>query len=109
VQLVGKAHSSPDETVRKLFLEQFTGIVQRFIPALQRTLPGIPSDEITMRFHFAVGAMAYTLAWSSRIMTTHDGSPMRLEMDTLLDRLVRFSAAGMRAPIPEYHPYGERP
>jgi AcrR family transcriptional regulator len=99
VQFVGRAHSEANPDVQKMFQELFSTIVNRFLPAFQRALPDIPPDEIPLKAYFMIGAMAHTMAWHKKLAFVHNDPMTTLDADVLLDRLVSFSAAGMRAPV----------
>jgi hypothetical protein len=111
MRLAGRAHSNPDERVRALFMDLFMEIRQRFISALQRALPGIPAEDVFWRFFFVIGAMAHTLVWSPMIEMSHlkrqDAGEARrdaTDVEAVLERLVTFAAAGLRAPLPRLEP-----
>jgi AcrR family transcriptional regulator len=83
--------------VRKAFGET----VVRFEQAIARAMPGLGSEEIEWRLHMTIAVMLFTV-FAPRIRP--DGSD-RYEWDRdheeATERLVRFLAAGMRAPMRE--------
>jgi AcrR family transcriptional regulator len=107
MRLAGRAHSNPDERVRTLFMDLFQEIRQRFISAFQRALPESPPEEVFWRFFFVIGAMAHTLVWGPMIEMIYYGRKDATDIEAVLERLVTFAAAGMRAPMPVLEP-GDR-
>lgn len=99
VHFVGRAHSEANPEVQKIFQDLFSTVVQRFFPAFRRALPDIPHEEIVLKAYFVIGAMAHTMAWHKKLAFIHNDPMTTLDADILLDRLVSFSAAGMRAPV----------
>ncbi len=96
-RLIGRLHAEGD-LPHKIMVSKFGPIVQVFHAALQESLPGLPSQELWWRIHFAVGAMAHTLRWSQQMeMIPGDQSPPP-ETDVTLGRLIAFLSAGFRVP-----------
>lgn len=103
MRIVGQAHTDPDRSVRSAFMAQFKKIRERFIPACREALPDLPPEELEIRFYFVVGAMAHTLAWSKMASGLPEFKVFDMGVNELLDRLVGFAAAGMRAPVPVHN------
>jgi len=100
MQLVGRSHSEPDARVHALFFGMFREVIDRFLPALEHALPHLARDEIVLRFHFVVGAMAHSLLWARRPQGIYGDRVDAVEFDAegLLEALVRFAVAGLGAP-----------
>ena len=97
MQLVGRTHSDTNDEIRACLIEQIRVVAARLIAALQTALPELPPGVFSSRVHFFVGAMAHTLAFCR-----HDDMPLASslpEPDAILDNLVDFSVAGLRAPV----------
>ena len=96
-RMVWRAFSEPDEEVRQMVVEQFAQVKERFIAALARVLPGLPQDDLYWKFHFTVGAMVHT-AGLGHILPIVSGGVCRIDdADEIIDRLVSFTAAGLRS------------
>jgi AcrR family transcriptional regulator len=67
---------------------------RRFIGALGRAVPHLATDELLLRIHFMIGAMAHTLT-AAPIMAAETGPPDPL---VRMRCLVAFLSAGFRAP-----------
>lgn len=88
-ELVGLLYSEPVAEARILAHEVFAETMGRFCTALGRVLPGVPPGDVEVRFAFVVGAMVQVL--SRRSPLPHEPAEVR-------DALLRFLAAGLRAP-----------
>jgi AcrR family transcriptional regulator len=69
--------------------KNFQPMLAKFLDALRQASPGLSDEEFQWRFHFMQGAMAHTMC----------GAPMG-DFETRIERLIRFLAAGFRAPAP---------
>lgn len=99
-KLMGRAITEPEAfhgTVREAFKE----IAARFGKAISRAMPALSREEAEWRLHMVVGAMVFTVI-TPRI---HGDKAKKFvwhqDHDEATERLVRFLAAGMRAPMPE--------
>lgn len=88
-ELVGILQAEPADEIRPLFQEVFGETIERFTVALHRALPELDEEQLHARYGFAIGAMLSVI--------THRG-PFELEPRGAIPDLVRFLAAGMRAP-----------
>ncbi|MGI9433184.1 MAG: TetR/AcrR family transcriptional regulator, partial [Myxococcota bacterium] len=88
-ELVGLLQAEPADEIRSLFEEVFGETIERFMAALQRSLPEFDEDLLHARYAFAIGAMLSVI--------THRG-PFELEPGEAIPDLVRFLSAGMKAP-----------
>jgi len=69
--------------------KSFQPMYAKFIGALRQAVPDIPEEEFQWRIHFMTGVIAHTLL----------GAPGGQFQDRIV-RLIRFLAAGFRAPAP---------
>lgn len=103
MQLLSRAFNSPDGAIRDMIYGQFAEVIERFSGALGPRLPHLSREEAFWRFHFMVGAMSHTLHviadWRN-LETLFPEVPEPSQVDEVVDRLVSFSAAGFRTPIP---------
>ena len=98
VQLAGRMHSAANARVRTLFMQNFTNVIARFVPAFQRGLPGLSAGDLHWKLHFLVGAMAHVLAFSPHQDCTAILGAGDFDPDQALEALLAFCVAGMRAP-----------
>ena len=87
------------EEVRRAALgKAFDPSSQRALQALAKALPRLAPRDLYWRFHFVLGSMVYTMAMPGRIESITHGGIDTSDAEAALDHLVRFAAAGLRAP-----------
>jgi len=108
MRLLGRTYTEPNAFVRQFLAEEYAEVLERFLDALYRSLPGVPREEILWRFHFMMGAMSYAIAGTDALQlfagTFDDADPQRL-----MPRLMSFLLGGLRAPLPAFSAMDERP
>jgi len=108
LRLLGRMYAEPVENVGKILHETFHEVASRFTQALHRALPNLEVDEVVWRLHFAVGAMAHTLAAHRFTKKVHPEMDAPLQGEAVVERLVPFVCAGFRAPAPGSRKRGRR-
>jgi len=98
MRLAGRMHSETDEHLRSILLSQFQEVARRFGKAFRKALPHLDENEVHLRTHFLVGAMAHTLLWSENMPGPPFGRRRTVPPEEALEGLVRFAAAGLAAP-----------
>jgi AcrR family transcriptional regulator len=96
--LMGRILSNPELFVERVFHKHLAAVSQRFVEALSKALPGLPPSEILWRLHFSVGVMTHTMLWGRILPKITNGVCDISDREALVDRAVRFVAAGFRAP-----------
>ena len=79
-------------------MELFGPMSQRFVQALRRALPERSPIDLALGYQFLVAVMVYVISGqieSSTIAATH---PEGVDDERLLERMIEFAAAGLRAP-----------
>lgn len=98
VAMQARLHAEPEEHALRLRREVYDASVKRYIVALSRVLPDVPKDIISVRMAFLVGAYLFMLNDLGRIGDLTEGHLTAFGKDEMLDQLVRFLSAGLRAP-----------
>jgi len=98
VPLIGRILSNPELFVERVFHKHLAPVSQRFIEALSKALPELPPSELLWRLHFSVGVMTHTMLWGRIYPKITNGVCDISDREALVDRAVRFVAAGFRAP-----------
>lgn len=88
----------PEEVRRQILNKSFDRTNEMTLQALAKALPHLPSVELYWRFHFLLATMVYTMAKSGRIESMTKGEIDTSNVEVALDQMVRFVAAGFRAP-----------
>lgn len=95
LQLAGRLCAVPHDRVRAIVTSQFQEVTRRFVPAFQRALPHLDADDVGCRIFFVVGTMFHTMTWYGMVETFGGRAPR--DAEEMLDLLVHFAEAGMRA------------
>jgi AcrR family transcriptional regulator len=102
LRLLGRAYVDPAPFIRQLLSQQYGQMINRFKGAFSKALPHLAKEELTMRLHFVMGALAYTLAGTDALKLISTINPEQPQDDTLLLRkLAPFLTAGLQAPATE--------
>lgn len=92
--LIARVFVEPDTISRPILERAFASTVQRFLRALGKALPGLPENQLEMRFHFLVGSMLHLIRFTSPIQSSKNGGK-RWDSKDGLDELVGFVVAGL--------------
>lgn len=95
--MLGRVLSNPDQFVERVYKRHLLPVVERFSQAIGQALPNLPPDERFWRLQFMAGSMTHVLALSG-VLPLMSGQPV--DRDVLMQRLVTFLAAGLRAAVP---------
>lgn len=91
---------------KALVAEHFDATSRRFVEALAACLPELGREVVLWRFHFLLGTLYYTMITPDRIVHLSNGLCDPSDVATVMAQMVRFIAAGFRAPAentPEEH------
>lgn len=99
-RLLGRTYTETSPVARQAVFERMREIARPFTEALRRALPGVGQIELLWKLHFAVGVMAHTLGGTEHLKFISGGLCDPLAAADVLERMVAFVAAGMRAPAP---------
>jgi AcrR family transcriptional regulator len=97
--IAAQLYADPHEMVASLKVELFGPVVARFIDALARALPDCTRDELALDFRFFIGAMVHVISGHAR-MEVGGEEPAGTPDERVFQRMVSFTAAGMRAGSP---------
>lgn len=97
LMLIGRLYSDLDQPMRTTFLREFEPVLRRYERAIKRALPAINESELLWCVHFLVGTLAHTLLGSQHLFTYTEGRCNPADTEALIARLIRYTAAGMRA------------
>jgi AcrR family transcriptional regulator len=106
--LIAEINNSP-EFGGVLMTKTFDPVVQRFIEAIRRALPGCDERDLYWAYHFLSGALTLTFAETGRIDKLSGGVCKASDLDSVHERLVPFCAAGFRALCARSVPRTKRP
>ena len=97
MRVCGRVFAEPSQHLQETIDDFFSEIVVRFVGAFRTALPDLDEEEVAWRIHFTVGAMVHTLTDHDRLKRFSRGKCTMDDPEALIDRMVTFCAAGMRA------------
>jgi AcrR family transcriptional regulator len=80
----------------ELMTRFFDPLVERFLDAIRRALPGCREEDLFWSYHFLSGALTLTFAETGRIDNLSGGLCRSSDMAAANARMARFIAAGFR-------------
>ncbi|MGA3201915.1 MAG: TetR family transcriptional regulator [Bryobacteraceae bacterium] len=95
--LMARVLSSPD-VMKRVIKQHMETLSRRFAEGVGKALPELSPAEVTWRIHFTAGAMAHTVTRAPILRDLFGGTLEFHDRKLLIARLVRFAAAGFRAP-----------
>lgn len=98
LRLLGLCLAEPGAYLQPLIEKEFAEKNRRFHRALRRTLPHLSDKEAHWRLHFAHGAFFHSVAHPQVLEYSSAGRCRLTNVEAVLQRIIRFCAAGLRAP-----------
>jgi AcrR family transcriptional regulator len=95
--LMARVLASP-EVMKRVFAKHMEMLSRRFAECVAKALPELSQAEIIWRLHFTAGAMAHTVTRVPLMKDMFGGMLDLKDRKLLTARLVKFTAAGFRAP-----------
>lgn len=95
--LMARVMASP-EIMRSVFKHSMESLSRRFSDAMAVAVPELSHTERMWRLHFTAGAMAHTVTRAPMLKNLFGGVLDFNDRKLLIARLVKFAAAGFRAP-----------
>jgi AcrR family transcriptional regulator len=99
LRLTGRCLSEPNTEVEQIVRAHFEKIIRRFDAAFLRALPGLDPEELFWRIKFMFGALHYSLLTCGKQKNLPIKLRKTLDAEGLIQRLVIFTAAGLRASV----------
>ena len=97
LRLLAKSLHENEHHMRTLMERECRPIIERFFPALQRALPGSPTERIFWAFHFAFGSLVHALSQGPALEHITQGQCGTFDPEICLARWITFCASGLRA------------
>lgn len=97
VRVLARAYAEHDERLRKFLSDNYGHVLREFAAAFARLLPHLDKEELYWRLDIVAGALTYAMADFGMIKRKNDVSEHSHREQTAR-HLVRFAAAGLRAP-----------
>jgi AcrR family transcriptional regulator len=103
IQLMCRAFQEPNPELSVVVKQCFNELVARFDAAIRRAVPDLPQPEMFWTMSFTMGALHHTLDlwvrfdWIPKAATYDEKPPVTLDREGLIQRLIAYTAAGIRA------------
>lgn len=98
LRLLGRTYNEPDRELVRMLRRDHGATVERFRDALARALPHLPEGQLFVRFHFALGALAYTLGSDASWQLVVGPRRRPASWQEVLRELMPFLVGGFEAP-----------
>ena len=98
IKLLGRSYTEPMDSLHNSMRRMYENVIERFKPAFAAALPTLEAEELYLRMHFMVGLLAYLMAGADTIRMIASSKIHDTDLDMLVERLVEFVTAGMKAP-----------
>ncbi len=99
LKLTGRCLSEPNTEVEEIVRAHFEKLIRRFDAAFLRALPDLGPEELFWRVKFMAGALHYSLLTCGKQKNLPVKLRKTLDAEGLIQRLVVFTAAGLRASV----------
>lgn len=84
--------------LERLIRSHFEPVIKRFDTVLLRVMPGLTREDLFWRMHLLMGALHQSLLIMDRKPPM--GEPLRLDVESYIEKFLAFAAAGFRAQAP---------
>ncbi len=95
-EVAARFSADPHAIVSKLKVELFAPVIGRYLDALERALPDRTRDDLALDFQFFLGVMIHVMS-GDNVFSGGNADPLAYADEAILDRMVSFATAGLRA------------
>lgn len=97
VRVLARAYAEHDERLRKFLSDNYGHVLREFATAFAPLLPNLDKDELYWRLDIVSGALTYAMA-DFGMMKRRAATSEATHREHTAEHLIRFAAAGLRAP-----------
>ncbi len=97
VRVLARAYAEHNEALRKFLSDNYGHVLKRFHAAIGQILPSLDKEELYWRLDIVAGALTYAMA-DFGVIKRKTGVSEQAHRERAAKHLVRFAAAGLRAP-----------
>ncbi len=97
VRVLARAYAEKNERLRKFLSDNYGHVLREFSKAIAELLPALGKEELYWRLDFIAGALTYAMADFGLIKRPGNVGE-RTHCQRSAQALIRFAAAGLRAP-----------
>jgi len=99
--LLGRFFTERPDLIERVFRTHLFPVGQRYLAILNKLLPHLDAVELGWRFHFMIGTLTHTLSAEQFLLGLTNGAADPADVNSVVARMVAFSAGGLRAAVPE--------
>ncbi len=97
VRVLARAYAEHNDALRKFLSENYGHVMKRFHAVFARLLPDLDKEELYWRLDIVAGALTYAMA-DFGVIKRKPGVTEQMHRERSAEHLIRFAAAGLRAP-----------
>ena len=97
MRVLARAYAEHDERLRKFLSDNYGHVMREFSKAIAACLPEVGKEDLHWRLDFTAGALTYAMA-DFGLIRRHAGTSEKSHCQKASASLIRFAAAGLRAP-----------
>lgn len=97
VRVLARAYAEHNERLRRFLSDNYGHVLKEFANAFARLLPHLGKEELYWRLDIVSGALTYAMA-DFGVIKRRSGVSEQTHRERAAEHLIRFAAAGLRAP-----------
>lgn len=97
VRVLARAYAEHNDALRKFLSDNYGHVLRKFHTAFAHLLPELDKEELYWRLDIVAGALTYAMA-DFGIIKRKTGVSEQTHRERAAEHLVRFAAAGLKAP-----------
>jgi AcrR family transcriptional regulator len=97
IKVLARAYAEKNDGLRRFLSERYGHVLREFAKAIAACLPGLGKEQLYWRLDFLSGALTYAMA-DFGLIKRPASVPEAAHRERAARELIRFAAAGLRAP-----------
>lgn len=97
IRVLARAFAEHNDALRKFLSDNYGHVMKRFHSAFAHRLPNLDKEELYWRLDIVAGALTYAMA-DFGVIKRKTGVTEQTHRERAVEHLIRFAAAGLRAP-----------
>jgi len=97
VRVLARAYAEHNDALRKFLSDNYGHVMKRFHTVFGQFLPELDKEELYWRLDIVAGALTYAMA-DFGVIKRKAGITEQMHRERSAEHLIRFAAAGLRAP-----------
>ncbi|MDE1957861.1 MAG: TetR family transcriptional regulator [Xanthomonadaceae bacterium] len=97
MRVLARAYAEHDDRLRRFLSDNYGHVLREFVVVFHHMLPHLDKEELYWRLDIVAGALTYAMA-DFGVIKRKSGISEQSHRERAAEHLVRFAAAGLRAP-----------